>query len=383
MQRFKNIKENGKHISFDICDVDVSIVNSIRRVIFTDIPSVGFYFKLKDHFVDNDIVIEKNDSPIHNEFLAHRLSMIPLHLNEEEIDNWDSNQYTFVLEKKNVSGSIVDVTTKDFEIYDKDGKELQKSFRDRVFPPNPITKDHILITKLQPNLDNIEKGSHIKLKAIAKKGIAKDCICWSIVSQCCYFNSLDQKIIDSHLKKITKDMSKDEKETTIKEFDTLEKYRYFKKDKYGDPNQFTFSLESECELSPKYIFYKACLIIASMLENIMIELSKDEDSKLISVNVLSDVSNFFTVSIKGYTHTIGNLLQSMMLNKYVRDKVDKDYDLDYVGYSVPHPLEEMFVLKLKFNNDITRRKLIDFMIKSCNDTKTLMLHLSSEWYANK
>jgi DNA-directed RNA polymerase alpha subunit len=198
------IQHTNSSIVFDIAEVDVSIVNAIRRTILTNVPSVGFYFKLKDHFVENDINIEKNESPLHNEFLSHRFSLIPVHFSKDEIDEWDSKMYTFVIDKTNKTSDLMNITTQDFEILDKDGTVLPKKFRDRIFPADIITKDHILITKFPTNLDNIEKGHQLKLNAFAQKGIAKDCICWSMVSQSSYFNTLDEKAINSFLKEMKK-----------------------------------------------------------------------------------------------------------------------------------------------------------------------------------
>lgn len=375
------IKKDTNAITFDIRDVDTSLVNSIRRTILTDIPSVGFYFKLKDHFVENDINITANDSPLHNEFLAHRLSLIPLHFTKDEIENWKDSDYSFVLKKTNKTGQMMNVTTGDFEIINsRTNQKMPESFTSRIFPKNKITDDHIILTKLKPHLDDLEKGNEIFINATARKGGAKDCICWSIVSQCSYFNSLDEAFISKFLKEKAKNMSKDEYSEFKEDFDTLDKYRYFMKDKHGEPKQFTFSLEVETALTPYEVFHMGCTVLITHIENIIVELSKSDDSTIVDINILTDVPNFFTVMFKGYTHTIGNLVQSFMLNHYIRDKeLKNEYELSYVGYSVPHPLEEMFLLKLKFGNDISKRQLYEFMIKCMTSIKSEIFELSKEW----
>jgi DNA-directed RNA polymerase subunit L len=377
------IKKDINAITFDIRDVDTSLVNSIRRTILTDIPSVGFYFKLKDHFVENDINITMNDSPLHNEFLAHRLSLIPLHFTKDEIDNWKDTDYSFVLKKINKTGQMMNVTTADFEIINnKTNQKMPESFTNRIFPKNKITEDHILLTKLKPHIDDLEKGNEITISATARKGVAKDCICWSIVSQCSYFNSLDEASISKVLKEKAKSMSNDEYSEFKDEFDTLDKYRYFMRNKHGEPKQFTFSLEVETALTPYEVFHVGCTVLITQIENIIVELSKSDDSTVVDINILTDVPNFFTVMVKGYTHTIGNLVQSFMLNHYIRNKeLNNEYELSYVGYSVPHPLEEMFLLKLKFDNDTSKRQLYEFMIKCMTSIKSELFDLSKEWLA--
>ena len=55
-------------IDFDVHNVDVSLVNSLRRVMWAEVPTLAI-----------DLVdIEVNSSPLHDEFLAHRLGLLPI-----------------------------------------------------------------------------------------------------------------------------------------------------------------------------------------------------------------------------------------------------------------------------------------------------------------
>ena len=55
---------------------DKSIINSIRRTILSDIPTIGFRYVDKNEI--NSLKIIKNTTALHNEFIMHRLSLIPL-----------------------------------------------------------------------------------------------------------------------------------------------------------------------------------------------------------------------------------------------------------------------------------------------------------------
>jgi len=55
--------------------LDKSITNGIRRTLLTDIQSVAFD--------PDNIKIEKNTGSLHNEFLKHRISLIPLYIDPE------------------------------------------------------------------------------------------------------------------------------------------------------------------------------------------------------------------------------------------------------------------------------------------------------------
>lgn len=362
-----NYQNKNKMISFEIENVDVSVVNTLRRLIFTDIPNVGFFFKINDHHVENDITFMENTSPLHNEFLAHRLSLIPLHFSEKEIDEWDMNDYTFKLEKETTDNvHIVDVTTEDFKIFDSQGKEMPESFVRRVFPPNDITKDFILITKLRP--ENNEK-KEIKIEARARKGVVVDCICWSVVSLCTYFNTIDEESAKKALADLVK-ADPSNKEKITKEFNTLERYRHFKKNKYGEASSFQMSIDSECAMSPDYIFIKAIDVCVEMLRDIIEEIDNS-----IKIENIGEVPNFYIIKVPNYTHTIGGLLQSMIMNMHVRESGV----LDYVGYSVPHPLEKAFIMKMKFKDNMAKESVGEFLSKSVESVIAMMTEVQTEF----
>ena len=58
--------------------MDLSIVNGIRRVILTEIEVVGFYGE-----DEPSVEIHKNTGPLHNEFMKHRIGLIPINVNEK------------------------------------------------------------------------------------------------------------------------------------------------------------------------------------------------------------------------------------------------------------------------------------------------------------
>ena len=58
---------------------DKSLVNAIRRVLLTDIPTVGF--NLYPNGEGNDLTMTVNNSSLHNEMLLHRIALMPLYIN--------------------------------------------------------------------------------------------------------------------------------------------------------------------------------------------------------------------------------------------------------------------------------------------------------------
>ena len=75
-------------VSFNLSNVDTSLANSIRRTILSEIPTYGFEDeadKTFHHLLDiglslpESVKVLKNTSPLHNEFLSHRVGLIPVH----------------------------------------------------------------------------------------------------------------------------------------------------------------------------------------------------------------------------------------------------------------------------------------------------------------
>lgn len=356
----------GRLVTFQIKDIDLSIVNSIRRVIISEIPTIAFYFDSSDTN-KIDIIINKNTGSLHNEFLAHRISLIPIHFNENEIRTFNNDSYTFKIQKKNKSLSILSVTSADIQVF-KDGTLQPPSVRERLFPKNSITGDYVLITKLKPNLYHMEEGEEIDIVCKASKGIGLQHARWSPVSQCSFINLKDdiagQKAFQEKIQKLEengKALTDSEKKSLRTQFDTLEAYRYFKKNKFDEPNEFLFSIETECALTPRYLFKEAFGILSQRVQDFAKGIEED-DIKKISYRELPNIPNFFELEIKNETYTLLNLLQSCIYNDNIRD-VKGSKVLEFIGYYNPHPLDDKMVLKIKFSSDISKKDNAQFMKK--------------------
>ena len=111
--------ENGKNeknsIVFDIKGseeqgLNKSVINSLRRVLLSSIPSVGFRTEMNN----TDLKVIKNTSPLHNEYILHRVAMIPLYINP---DNYKKD-LLFKLNAVAKQGEpVTKITAEDFKVY--------------------------------------------------------------------------------------------------------------------------------------------------------------------------------------------------------------------------------------------------------------------------
>jgi DNA-directed RNA polymerase subunit L len=341
---FDNLKWscNGSKLTFTIKDIDVSIINSLRRVILADIPNIAFEFIATG---STNTIINKNTGPIHNEFLAHRLSMIPICLTPNEILDFNPENYKFVLKVHNNTNEIINITSDQIEIYDCNNNKLDNKTISRIFPKNYITNDFILINKLKPNIFDTTKGDELDIEMRAVSGTAKKYNGFCPVSICSYFNIIDEHkaniILNSKIEELKKN---DESIETInrftKNFENLDIQKQYYTNEFDEPNLFEFNLQSECNMKPEYLFVKACIILNNKLE--------DLKNKFINDNVIENFdNNIYEFIVKDESHTTGNLVQAMFYNYFIRNE-NKEV-LNFIGYNIPHPLDNALIFRFGFN----------------------------------
>lgn len=352
--------------SFTIKNLHVGIVNAVRRVILSELPNVAVSFDAY-HDDKNDCTFHVNTCALHNEFLGHRISLIPIHLPDNVIDMYEPDMYRFVIDMQNTGTEVLLVTSEHIKVFDKDGRELEVEERNKMFPPDPITKDYILITKLRPNLYDTQHGERLHVEFKARSGTAKQNASWSPVSLCSYKFVTNVAEAEEALAEKLKNITDEEERTrATKIFETLECQRYYYKDDNGDPNQFIFSIESECALTPVYMFNKALDILVGKLNALI------SDPEKCSVHAINEEQNLYAITITNENHTIGNLLQVLIYENFIKQRKG----VTFAGYNMPHPLESRIILKLRFDKNTD----VDAFIKDVvANGSTLLQDVQARW----
>ena len=377
MSKYIKITSRDRNLlKLNINNCDVSLVNSIRRIILSEVPTVGFKM---ESYEDSDIKIIKNTSSLHNEFLIHRISEIPIYI--ENTDTFDPLQYTFELNVENSGTKIINVTTKDIVITDNNTKEKIDS--SILFPPDPITGDHILITKLKSNPNG--EGEVFHFIAKASLGIGKEHAAFSPVSNVSYTNVIDSSKYEVALKKHVVENVEDPDILDQKDVDKMHKSfkitegeRYFKTDQYDRPSEFDFTIESIGAIPSANILTKSIFLLVVKIKKFMNNLINAQlniKNDVVEVYESQSVMKGFDIIIYNETHTLGNLVQSYIQRLYSKE-------VNFVGYNNPHPLKKSIVLRISTaDNDLEKTKAIighscQEIITICDEIKA---YISSEF----
>ena len=371
--------------TFKVQNIDVSLVNAIRRTIMSDIPNVAFYFDPKIVDMENaDIVMECNNSPLHNEFISQRLSMIPIHASADEIENWDPDEFKFEIRVENNSSEYIDVTSADIKVFKFDPmsskfNETDKKTRDAFFPKNSITQDYILITKLPPKK---KSASIFAVSMKATKNTAMKHACWSMTSLCTFENEIDENLRKKYEKKFVEERKElMDEESAKRRYGTLNYQRAFKTNEYNEPDCFVFKLESECGVSNEQIFSLAMDRLMTRLKKIKFDLDSEPnvDKTVMSFDksLPGESGKMCSIEIDDEDHTIGNLLQAMVYNMHIRPKKEKEMKIDYVGYYLPHPLQRSIILKIRSSLD--EEDLCTVLQDSVTKVLQLIDNLKGQW----
>jgi DNA-directed RNA polymerase subunit D len=339
--------------TFRLFPSNTTIANTLRRQILVATPSVAFRTEPAE---ESDVIIDVNTTPLMNEMLAHRIGMIPVCADPH---SFHANDYVFVIEKENDTRGkdkkMMDVRAADFQIFQKDPSDpLAEGIRvstDEFFPPDPITGETCLITRLRPQWNPAAKNERLVLKAKASVSTGAENIRWSPVCQCSFENTLDENPEKAeHMfrnwvsisKKIPDiDALPEDKQSDLRrEYKTMEIQRCFRVDEKGEPNDFTFHLESVGVRSVPDCVRDAIQATIDKLTKY-----QDLDNELPkNVNVRAGDTQYASVDIwfEEEEHTLGNLLQHYLVEQHVEG--GESPVLTYAGYKVPHPLKkEMFV----------------------------------------
>ena len=325
--------ENKGVLTFTLENANVSIANALRRVLLSDIKTVVFD-------TDKDSInIIKNTTRFHNEILKQRLGCIPVHI--KDLDNISNLQIE--LNMNNESDSLQYVTSNNFVVKDiASDKYLTDEQTKSIFPPNKITKEYVLFTRLRPKISNDIPGEAIQFIAKLKLGTAKEDGMYNVVSTCAYGNTEDKVEQHNQWQEIAealeeKGLSENKIAYQRQNWYTLQAKRFYIKD------SFDFKVESVGVFKNVELMNLACDDIIKRLDKIK---QKATNQQLKLNKKTTAMKDSVDIIIQGEDYRIGKVIEYVLHEQYYKN----DSELSYVGFIKKHPHDDYSIIRIAFSS---------------------------------
>ena len=338
-------------LTFTISNINCSLANALRRVILANIPTVVFR---TSPYEKNDATFHINTSRLNNEILKQRLSCIPIHISDMEID---LNDYIMELDVKNTGETTIFVTSGDFKIFNTaTNKYLSDDILSTIFPPDPITNRFIDLCRLRPKISDNIPGEHLKLSCKFSKGTAEENGSFNVVSTCSYGNTPDPvKIEEGKALKLAELREKYEDESVIKSY--LDDWLNLDANRLFVPDSFNFKIESVGVFSNKAIVVKAIYIIIERLQKITSIYSSQNN---LIVNSDTTIPNAFDIILENEDYTIGKILEYFLYTTYYLGS----QSLSFCGFRKPHPHINKSIIRIAFKEQTEKNTVAEYLVSA-------------------
>lgn len=361
-------KSNSKGVfEFTLSGVNVSLANSIRRTILSDIPIVVFK---TTPYEENKANIVSNTSRLNNEIIKQRLSCIPIHI--KDLNNFPLKNYIMEVNVENITDAIIYVTTKDFKMKDlTTGKYLNESSTREIFPANEDTNYFIDFVRLRPKISDEIPGEKLQLTCELSIGTAKEDGMFNVVSTCSYGFTIDENKQDTELAKKIQEWrnngkKQDEIDYEAKNWKLLEGLRITKQD------SFDFIVQTIGIYDNSEIVLMACDILQKKLAYLYDQIMSD-DVKI--TNSLNTMENCFDITLENEDYTIGKVLEYLLYSKFFENtKI-----LSYCGFKKMHPHDDGSVIRVAYKEPIEKTGIKQNIMETLADAMNIYIKIAKEF----
>ena len=337
-------------MNFVLRGVPASMANALRRSIIARVPVVAF-----KGFPDTESTIDitTNTSGINNEILKQRLACVPIHLTDRSVD---LSNYVVSLDVSASEGARRTVTTADFTIlWGEQRSKAPATVVKALFPPDPITGDHIVLTKLNPAIPGASPAERIALEATMYWTEGSEGGTASAACTCSYAFTPDRvKQEQVWNEVVSQDIAEADHARAKQDWLLGEGMRI------TVPQSYDFILETVGVYTPQQLLATACDIVIQGLD--MTTRSLTETGVVQPQD--STLTNAHMVKTQYDPYTVGHLLQTDMYAKHCVDNTN-----NYVGFRKAHPHDSFAELRIALESASTVEAVAAAVIESATAIK--------------
>jgi DNA-directed RNA polymerase subunit L len=385
-------------VHFKLMNASNAMANALRRILLGGLPNVAFDDNYYDNKEDSNMVIEKNVSALHNEFISHRISLLPLCGYKSDrlkiVVDYDFEQARFVYgfkdkdnvpvfvlkvkndeESRKLLGNIINVDSSMIKIETETEELLPTS---EFLLPDYITGDYCLLHRLKPLSTNeeIHEAEELIISQMRPTiGTARQHARYCPVGTVSYeFEKDSIEHQDAYFEKYITNLQNQRQRDNLPKyevediklfrasFNNLGSERIYKKQVDGDAVSVIFNVESVGNQQAHQLVYdalqfirmKTLVLMNHFVWNTTMASYVFSDKKItVSQNA---TSGNIEIVIQGEDHTLGNLISSYLKKLFIVNKLKGEL-LSFASYKLPHPLEDKIVIIIGFKEGIDLNNL--------------------------